>query len=35
MEESLSKSDVIIVYEQLVKLFEAMWLINERTKTQP
>ena len=34
MEESLSKSDVIIVYEQLVKLFEAMWLINERTKTQ-
>lgn len=34
MEESLSKSDVIIVYEQLVRLFEAMWLINERTKTQ-
>ncbi|RYG52492.1 MAG: hypothetical protein EOO01_06445 [Chitinophagaceae bacterium] len=32
MEESLSKAEVIIVYEQLVKLFEAMWLIAERTK---
>lgn len=34
MEESLSKSEVIIVYEQLVKLFEAMWLINERTRSK-
>lgn len=33
MEESLSKSEVIIVYEQLVKLFEAMWLINQRIKS--
>lgn len=32
MEESLSKAEVIIVYEQLVKLFEAMWLISERIK---
>lgn len=32
MEESLSKSEVITVYEQLVKLFEAMWLISERNK---
>ncbi|RZK43677.1 MAG: hypothetical protein EOO90_01930 [Pedobacter sp.] len=36
MEESLSKAEVITVYEQLVKLFEAMWLISERVgdKTQ-
>ena len=34
MEESLSKSEVITVYEQLVKLFEAMWLINERVKSK-
>ena len=32
MEESLSKSEVITVYEQLVKLFEATWLISERLK---
>lgn len=32
IEESLSKSEVITVYEQLVKLFEATWLINERLK---
>lgn len=32
MEESLSKAEVITVYEQLVKLFEAMWLISERIK---
>jgi hypothetical protein len=32
MEESLSKSEVITVYEQLVKLFEATWLISERIK---
>jgi len=34
MEESLSKSEVIIVYEQLVKLFEAMWLISQRIGTK-
>ena len=36
MEESLSKAEVITVYEQLVKLFEDMWLISERVgdKTQ-
>lgn len=34
MEESLSKSEVITVYEQLVKLFEATWLIGERIKTK-
>ncbi|WP_431291651.1 hypothetical protein [Pedobacter sp. P26] len=34
MEESLSKSEVITVYEQLVKLFEAMWLISERIKIE-
>ncbi len=32
MEERLSKFEVIIVYEQLVKLFEATWLIRERVK---
>ena len=32
IEESLSKSEVITVYEQLVKLFEATWLIRERLK---
>lgn len=32
MEESLSKAEVITVYEQLVKLFEAMWLIHERIR---
>ncbi|MGQ7856281.1 hypothetical protein ACUN24_18765 [Pedobacter sp. WC2501] len=32
IEESLSKSEVITVYEQLVKLFEATWLISERIK---
>ena len=32
MEEGLTKAEVIIVYEQLVKLFEAMWLISQRTK---
>ena len=32
MEESLSKSEVIKVYEQLIKLFEATWLISERIK---
>lgn len=32
IEESLSKSEVITVYEQLVKLFEATWLISERLK---
>lgn len=30
MEERLSKFEVITVYEQLVKLFEATWLIRER-----
>ncbi len=30
MEESLSKAEVITVYEQLVKLFEATWLISQR-----
>jgi hypothetical protein len=34
MEESLSKAEVITVYEQLVKLFEATWLISERTKVR-
>ncbi|MFC3563266.1 hypothetical protein [Pedobacter jamesrossensis] len=34
MEESLSKSEVITVYEQLVKLFEAMWLISQCIKTK-
>lgn len=32
MEESLSKAEVITVYEQLVKLFEATWLISQRIK---
>lgn len=32
LEESHSKYEVITVYEQLVKLFEAMWLINQRFK---
>lgn len=32
MEESLSKAEVITVYEQLVKFFEALWLISERIK---
>lgn len=32
LEESLSKAEVITVYEQLVKLFEALWLISERIK---
>ena len=32
MEESLSKSEVITVYEQLIKLFEATWLISQRIK---
>jgi len=32
MEESLSKREVITIYEHLVKLFEAMWLISERSK---
>ncbi len=32
MEESLSKGEVITVYEQLVKLFEATWLISQRIK---
>ena len=34
MEESLSKAEVITVYEQLVKLFEAMWLISQRIGTK-
>jgi len=34
MEESLSKSEVITVYEQLVKLFEATWLISQRIETK-
>jgi hypothetical protein len=34
MEESLTKAEVIIVYEQLVKLFEVMWLISERVKVK-
>jgi len=34
MEESLSKAEVITVYEQLVKLSEAMWLISERIKVK-
>jgi len=33
LEESLSKHEVITVYEQLVRLFEAMWLINSRKET--
>lgn len=32
MEESLSKSEVITIYEQLVKLFEAAWLISQRVE---
>ena len=32
-EESLSKHEVIVVYENLVKLIEAMWLINVRSKS--
>lgn len=32
MEESLTKAEVIIIYEQLIKLFEAMWLISQRTE---
>ncbi|MNR15349.1 hypothetical protein D3C85_1318770 [compost metagenome] len=31
LEENRSKYEVITVYEQLVKLFEAMWLINQRS----
>jgi hypothetical protein len=31
MEESSQKCEVITVYENLVKLFEAAWLINKRT----
>lgn len=34
MEESLTKAEIITVYEQLVKLFEAMWLISERVKVE-
>ncbi|MGN8055102.1 hypothetical protein ACTJKN_02440 [Pedobacter sp. 22163] len=34
MEESLSKSEVITVYEQLVKLFEATWLVSQRIETK-
>jgi hypothetical protein len=34
MEESLSKAEVITVYEQLAKLFEAMWLISQRIGTK-
>jgi len=34
IEESLSKSEVITVYEQLVKLFEATWLISHRIGTK-
>ncbi|PWS33221.1 hypothetical protein [Pedobacter paludis] len=34
MEESLTKAEVIMVYEQLVKLFEAMWLISQRIETK-
>lgn len=34
MEESLSKAEVITVYEQLVKLFEAMWSISQRVGTR-
>lgn len=34
MEESLTKGEVIIIYEQLIKLFEALWLINERIKAK-
>jgi hypothetical protein len=33
MEESLSKSEVIIVYEHVIKLFEAMWLISQHIST--
>ncbi|MEH3112624.1 hypothetical protein [Pedobacter terrae] len=32
MEERLIKFEVIMVYEQLVKLFEATWLISEHIK---
>lgn len=32
VEERLSKFEVITVYEQLVKLFEATWLISQRIK---
>ncbi|WP_145854429.1 hypothetical protein [Pedobacter suwonensis] len=34
MEESLSKAEVITVYEQLVKLVEATWLISQRIETK-
>ncbi|WP_231427684.1 hypothetical protein [Pedobacter sp. Leaf250] len=32
MEDSLSKEEIIAVYENLVRLFEALWLIKERNK---
>lgn len=32
MEESLEKVEVIVVYDNLVRLFEAMWLIHMRTE---
>ncbi|WP_316849079.1 hypothetical protein [Pedobacter agri] len=35
LEESLTKSEVIVTYENLVKLYEAMWLIRERMKSDP
>lgn len=31
LEESLEKVEVIVVYDNLVRLFEAMWLIHIRT----
>lgn len=35
MEESLQKCEVITVYENLVKLFEAAWLIDQRISSIP
>lgn len=32
MEDSLSKEEIIFVYENLIELFEAMWLIHERNE---
>ena len=35
MEESLSKEQIIPIYENLICLFEATWLISERNKLRP
>jgi len=33
-EENLTKYEVIKVYENLIKMFEVMWLINERNRNK-